>query len=148
MEDQLSALTSSSGRHANTGLLLLRIAVGAVMLAHGWQKLFDIGPANFGSTFLFDLGVPLPVFFGYVVTFVELVGGAFLILGVLSRLAALLLTIDLLVAIVLVKLGIGFISPAGQVGAELEVALIGGFLAILFAGPGAISLDARFGGER
>jgi hypothetical protein len=61
--------------------------------------------------FLAQLGVPLPTLMGYVVTLVELVGGILLIIGLFSRLAALLLTIDLVVAILLVKVNVGLIAP-------------------------------------
>ncbi len=61
------------------------------MAAHGLQKLLA-GPAGFGQA-LAQMGVPLPVLMGYVVTLVELVGGVLLIVGLLSRLSALLLTI-------------------------------------------------------
>jgi len=80
---------------------------------------------------------------------VELIGGILLIVGLLSRLAALLLTIDLVVAIVLVKVNIGLLSPAdgSEVGAELELALIAGFLVVLLAGPGRVSVDQVLGYE-
>src|SRR5215217_6512130 len=72
------------------------------------------------------VGVPLPTLMAYVVTFVELIGGILLIVGLLSRLAALLLTIDLVMAILLVKVNIGLLSPTdgSGVGAELELGLI------------------------
>jgi putative oxidoreductase len=85
---------------------------------------------------------------GYVVTLVELGGGILLILGLFSRLAALLLTIDLVVAILLVKVNVGLIAPPQQgAGAELDLTLIAGFLVILFAGPGSLSLDRALGIE-
>ena len=94
------------------------------------------------------MGVPAPTLMAFVVTFVELVGGILLVVGLFSRLAALLLTINLVVAILLVKVGVGFLSPqSGGVGAELDLALIAGFLAVLFAGPGRISLDRALGIE-
>ncbi len=49
----------------------------------------------------------------YVVTLVELIGGILLIIGLLSELAALLLTIDLAMAILLVKVNTGLIAPRG-----------------------------------
>ena len=115
------------------------------MAAHGLQKLLG-GPANFGA-FLLQLGVPAPTLTAYVVTLVELVGGILLILGLFSRLAALLLTIDLAVAILLVKLGVGLIAPGDQPGTgyELDLALIACFLIVLFAGPGAASIDRAIG---
>lgn len=125
--------------------LVARVIVGVIMAAHGLQKLLG-GPANFGG-FLDQLGVPAPMLMAFVVTFVELVGGVLLILGLFSRLAALLLTINLTVAIILVKSGIGLIAPSDQpgVGMELDLALIASFLVILFAGPGPVSLDRVLG---
>ena len=117
------------------------------MFAHGLQKLQG-GPANFGGL-LSQLGVPAPELMAYVVTFVELVGGALLIVGLLSRLSALLLTIDLAVAILLVKVNIGFLSPPQSQlpGAELDLALIAGFLVVLLTGPGRLSVDQALGYE-
>jgi putative oxidoreductase len=126
---------------------VVRLIVGVIMAAHGLQKLLE-GPANFGG-FLAQLGVPAPTLMGYVVTLVELGGGILLIIGLFSRLAALLLTINLGVAIVLVKVNVGFLSPeSGGAGAELDLALIAGFLVILLAGAGRISLDHTLGIER
>src|SRR5215211_278907 len=141
---EMGALFGESGRGAAGYAPLL---VGVVMAAHGWQKLQG-GPANFGPA-LAGLGVPLPTLMAYVVTFVELIGGILLIVGLLSRLAALLLTIDLVMAILLVKANIGLLSPAdgSGVGAELELALIAGFLVVLLAGPGRLSVDRALGYE-
>ena len=137
---------SPMDRLAEFAPLVVRAIVGVIMAAHGLQKLLG-GPANFGGV-LGQLGVPAPTLMAFVVTFVELVGGILLVVGLLSRLAALLLTINLVVAILLVKVGVGFLSPqSGGVGAELDLALIAGFLAVLFAGPGKISLDHALGIE-
>jgi uncharacterized membrane protein YphA (DoxX/SURF4 family) len=65
----------------------------------------------------------------------------------LSRLAALLLTIDMVVAILLVSHEIGFLSSTGRAGVEINVLLIGGLLAVLFAGPGSISVDRALEGR-
>jgi putative oxidoreductase len=52
------------------------------------------------------------------------------------------------VAILLVKINVGLIAPPQQgAGAELDLALIAGFLVILFAGPGSVSLDRALGIE-
>jgi putative oxidoreductase len=137
-----------SARMAALAPLVVRIIVGVIMFAHGLMKL-ERGPAMFGQG-LAEMGVPGPAFMAYVVTFTELVGGALLVLGLLSRFAALALTIDLIVAILLVKLEVGLIAPRGSggSGAELDLALIAGFLAILLAGPGPIALDRVLGLER
>ena len=140
---------SPLSRLASLAPLAVRLIVGIIMLAHGWQKLTEMGPGNFGGQMLAGLGVPLPVLMGYVVTFTEIIGGILLIVGFLSRLAALLLTIDLVFAILLVKLSVGLIAPQGTpgAGAELDLALIAGFLVILFAGPGRLSVDHALGLE-
>ena len=128
--------------------LVVRVIVGVIMAAHGLQKL-QAGPANFGQGALANLGVPLPVFMAYVVTLSELIGGILLIIGLLSRLVALVLTIDLVAAILLVKINVGLIAPQGSgTGAELDLALIAGFLVTLLAGPGKLSLDYALGIER
>ena len=102
------------GRYSDFGLLLARVIVGVVLFAHGYQKLFDVGVANFGDTFLAPLGVPLPGLAAWIVALVEFVGGLALILGLLSRVVALLATIDLVVEILLVKLPVGLIAPIGR----------------------------------
>lgn len=139
---------SPGGRIADFGPLLARVIVGIIMTAHGLQKLV-MGPGAFGSSMLASVGVPLPTLMGYVVVFVELVGGILLILGLLSRLAALLLTINLIVAILLVKVQVGLISPTDPpaVGAELDLALIAAFLVVLLMGPGKLALDRMLGIE-
>lgn len=137
----------SMPRTAGYAPLVVRVLAGVIMTAHGWQKLTEFGPANFGEQVLAGLGVPLPVFMGYLVTLVELVSGILLIVGLLSRLAALLLTIDLVVVILLVKVNVGFLSGINGTGAELELALIACFLVILLAGPGKLSVDHILGYE-
>src|SRR5919112_5737878 len=138
---------SPMNRLAEFAPLVVRIIAGIIIATHGFQKL-QAGPGNFGR-FLAQLGVPLPTLMGYVVTLVELLGGILLIVGLFSRLAALLLTIDLVVAILLVKVNIGLLSPAdgSGVGAELELALIAGFLVVLLAGPGRLLVDQALGYE-
>lgn len=138
---------SPLSRFAGYAPLVVRVIVGVIMAAHGLQKLLG-GPGGFGQ-FLGQLGVPLPGLMAYVVTFVELVGGILLIVGLLSRLAALLLTINLTVAILLVKVNVGLIAPpeAGA-GAELDLALIAGFITILLMGAGKLSLDRTLGLDR
>ncbi|GIW66314.1 MAG: hypothetical protein KatS3mg095_0212 [Candidatus Parcubacteria bacterium] len=122
-------------------LLLVRVAVGLIFIVHGYQKL----QMGFGAVtgFLGNIGVPLSQFFGYVLPLVEFIGGLFLIFGFLSRLSALLLSIVMVVAILLVKLKIGLVAPMGQpgVGAELDLALLVGLLSVLLQGPGKYSID-------
>jgi putative oxidoreductase len=139
---------SPLNRLAGFAPLVVRVIVGVIMSAHGWQKLMG-GPANFAEG-LAQLGVPLPGLMAWVVTFVELVGGILLIVGLFSRLAALLLTIEFIVIILRVKIHVPLIAPphSAYPGKELDLALLAGFVVVLLMGPGRISLDHALGIER
>ncbi len=137
---------SSMFKFAGLAPLVARVIVGVIVAAHGLQKLF-MGP-EFGAQ-VREIGVPLPVLTGYAISTVELIGGILLIIGLFSRLAALVLTLNQTNAIIFVKIGmgVGFLSPLDTpgVGAELDLALIAGYLTIFFVGPGRYSLDHALG---
>lgn len=131
---------------ASVAPLILRAAGGIVMTAHGLDKLGS-GPEMFGET-LAQLGVPLPVFTAWLVALIELLGGIALLVGLLTRLAAALEAIVLVVATLLVKVNVGFLSGDGGAGAELDIALIAVFLGLILLGPGRASIDYAVGIER
>jgi putative oxidoreductase len=141
----MSWIFSTSTRHAGWGLVFLRLIVGFTFMYAGLFKLIEFGPAGFGQS-LAAAGVPFAIFFAYVVLILEIVGGAGIILGLLTRPFALLLTVDMVMAIILVTSKIGFMDPTGKSGAEMNLLLIGGLLALLFGGAGSISLDRVIGG--
>ncbi|MDP3710604.1 MAG: DoxX family protein [bacterium] len=120
---------------------VLRVVVGLTFFLHGWQKLTQIGPAQFGG-FLSSLGVPMSGFFGYVVTSVEFLGGIALILGLLTHLSAKLLAINMLVALFLVHIKKGFFVSGG--GMELVLLLLAATVSILLSGPGKWAVDNYF----
>ena len=123
------------------GATLLRIVVGVVFLMHGYQKLFVWGFHGVGG-FLGQVGIPFAGFFAVVVTLLEFVGGAALVLGLFTRPIAALLAIDMLVAVLAVKLKGGFFAPDGI---EFELLLLVASLWLALTGAGAASLDARLG---
>ncbi len=129
------------GQNVALGALLVRLALGTVFIAHGYQKLFVSGMD--GTINMFGgMGVAAPELFGPLVAFVEFFGGIAIVLGLFTRYVALMLAAVMAVAIFQVKLSIGFIAPmAGPPGYELDVALLGLALLLLFAGPGALSLE-------
>ena len=128
--------------------LALRAGVGLVFTVHGWQKLSD-GPAGFAGM-LTGLGVAAPELFAWLVTAAELVGGLLILLGLLTRLATLPLIATMVGAIALVKADVGVIAPPGSPGpgAELDIALLAGLVALLLLGPGRLSLDHVLGLDR
>ena len=136
--------------YSDWGLLILRLAMGIIFLVHGWPKLNPNspmkGPAGFGG-FLKQMGVPLPIFFGWVVALLETVGAVLLILGLGTRILAVLFAIGMLVAIFLAKMRVmkvGFMAQQAT-GWEFDFALLAASLALLFTGAGDIALDAKVG---
>ena len=125
------------------GIALLRIVVGIVFVMHGQQRLFEMGVGGVGGFFA-SLGVPAPQLAAVVVSLLETVGGIALILGILTRLFGLLLTGDMLVALLLVHRHNGFF--AGNGGVELVLLLAAAALAL--TGPGAMALDNVLQSER
>lgn len=128
----------------NLALLALRAVIGIVMAYHGWQKITG-GISNFAG-FIETLNVPFPDLMAYVVTALELGGGILLIIGVLTRLWALLIATEMVFTTLLVKLDIGLIAPEGA-GAELDLLILAGCLIVLILGPGAYSADRALGIE-
>jgi putative oxidoreductase len=136
------------GRLAGFAPVVVRVIVGFLMFAHGVDKLSGgaAGIAGFGE-FLSSAGLPAGLLLAWFVTLLELVGGAMLILGLLSRVIAGLMTVELLVAIALVTGQAGLISGDQGVGYERDLAYIAGFLVVFLLGPGRPSLDPLLGFE-
>jgi putative oxidoreductase len=122
------------------GLLTLRIAIGVTFLVHGLDKLLD--PAGAEQAFA-TIGIPLPSVMAPFVAVTETVGGVLLIAGAATPLVCAALAVDMLVAFLTAKLGHGFFASDG--GAELELLLGGGTVALLLTGAGRFSVDAAFG---
>jgi uncharacterized membrane protein YphA (DoxX/SURF4 family) len=136
--------------YSDWGLLILRVGMGIIFLVHGWPKLNPNspmkGPAGFGSS-LKQMGVPLPLFFGWVVALLETVGAVLLMLGLGTRILAILFAINMLVAIFVVKrrvMKVGFAAQQAN-GWEFDFSLLVISLALLFTGAGSIALDPLIG---
>ncbi|WP_417364907.1 DoxX family protein [Glutamicibacter arilaitensis] len=118
---------------------LLRLAFGFLFLAHGWQKFFQYTIE--GTTAAFgQMGVPAAGLIAPVAATLEIVGGAAIILGLLTRVFAGLLGLQMVVALFMVHAPAGVFVENG--GFELVLALAAGALALFLVGPGHISLDA------
>lgn len=133
-------LSRYAKQYGGYAALFLRLAIGIIFIAHGYQKFFSFGiPAVAG---LFE-SIGIPGFLAGFVAAVELVGGVLLILGLFTRYAALLLAAVMVVAIVKVKLAVGLIAPpaAGMPGMELDLALLAASLALVVLGSQKLSID-------
>lgn len=121
-------------------LLLMRAILGAVMIGHGYHKVY--GHLHDFAGFVASLGIP--AWLAYVSAFTEFVGGMLVIAGLVTRCAAFAILIDLCVAIAKVHWKHGFMGNGGY---EFPLALCGLAFALIFFGAGPISLDAiRRGG--
>jgi putative oxidoreductase len=129
----------------DVGLLLLRFAVGGVFFAHGAQKAFGLwgGPGIAGfARALEGFGYTNPTLLAWATAVGEMVGGAFVVLGLLTPLAAAGL-LAAMINTVLLKAGNGFFisGPPGAGAVELDVVLGLAAAALVLTGPGRIALD-------
>jgi putative oxidoreductase len=138
-----SLLTATSAQQ-QLGLAIIRIVTGIVFAAHGGQKLFQFGFAGVTDAFG-KMGVPMPGLMGPFIALLEFFGGLALVVGLLTRLAALGLAFDMLGAILLVHLAAGFFLPAGY---EFALLLFATSLGLVLAGPGSLSVDAAIASRR
>jgi putative oxidoreductase len=122
------------------GIALLRIILGVVFFAHGYLKFFRMGID--GTTgFFTSLGIPAPELAAWFVTFLEMIGGIALILGIFTPVLGVLFAIEMAVVILTAKRGQGFFVPKGY---EFELTLLVASAALALTGPGAFSLRNVF----
>jgi putative oxidoreductase len=117
-------------------LLVLRIAMGGMMIPHGYQKLMKFATLSKGFTDPFHIGSPAAL---SLTIFAEFFCAILVLAGLMTRLATLPLIIAMSVAV--------FYAHHGQVFGDGEHAALylAGFIALLFAGPGKISMDRLIG---
>jgi putative oxidoreductase len=142
--------------HATAATILIRLLVGWVFLSEGIQKF--LFPAALGAGRFAKIGIPLPELMGPLIGIVEIAGGSLLLLGLLTRPAALILLINISVAILSTKIPIllghgywlfslpnlktyGFWSMAHEARTDLSMFL--GLLFLLIVGAGSWSADSK-----
>ncbi|MFC0625707.1 DoxX family protein [Kribbella deserti] len=137
----LSSLSRPVNASRDLVLLVARVGLGVIFIAHGWQKFKTNGLDGTTAGFT-NMGIPQPQISAYFATFVELVGGAALIVGALTTLFGLLLTVNMAGAFLFVHRENGVFAADG--GWELVAAL--GLLSLTLAvvGAGKFSLDGLF----
>jgi putative oxidoreductase len=128
---------------APASVALVRLLVGGVFLSEGIQKF--LYPDALGVGRFIKIGIPAPSFMAPFVGVVEIACGLLLILGLLTRLAAIPLIIEMLVAMASTKIPIllksGFWAMAHE--ARTDYAMLLGSTFLLLVGAGGRSLDAR-----
>ena len=117
---------------------ILRIVTGFLFAAHGWQKFNEFTIAGTQAAFA-QMGVPAANVAAPVIATLELVGGVALILGVLTRVFAALLAVNMLGALFLVHAPAGIFAATG--GYELVLILAAAAVAVALVGAGKVSVD-------
>jgi putative oxidoreductase len=134
------ALSNSHNRFSDIGLLLVRAVLAAVFIYHGGQKLFGIfGGYGIQGTagWMASVGIPFPVVSTVLAGGTEFFGGIVLLLGTGTRVAAIPMAFNMLVAIVTVHHG-AFDARAGGMEYPLTLAVVLAALALI--GPGRLTV--------
>ena len=121
------------------GPLLLRASLGAVFVTSGWGKLHNLGQV---TGFFTELGIPFPAFNAVLASSTELVGGALILIGLATRLAAVPLVVTMVVAILTAKRP--EIDGVTSVLGFIEFTYLAGLVWLAVSGAGRASLDALF----
>jgi putative oxidoreductase len=134
--------TEGVGTSASLGLLAVRIAVGIAFMMHGWDKIKN-------PTAWMGADGP-PAVLQAAAAVAEFVGGGALIVGLLTRLFAVLQAITMAVGAFMVHIPAGhpFVGKPGSPSWELAGVYFAVSLMFVLAGPGRISLDALLFGRR
>ena len=135
--------------------IFARLTLGIIFFAHGSQKVLGWfgGPGWSGTIQMFEQHLGISAALAILVMIAEFLGGIAIILGFFTRIAALGLAIDMLVAIFKVHLQHGFFMnwfnvPNMGHGIEYSLALIGLSLSLLVWGAGNLSVDQMIAGEK
>lgn len=140
----MKQLCASLNRLRPIAPLVLRVVIGGLFVWHGIDK-FNAGIGMVEG--MFEMwGVPLPGITAPLVAVIEVVGGLALVLGIMTRPVAGLLSIVMIGALIYVKVDTGLI-PMDAAGAEVDLAYLAGLLALMAFGPGPYSLDSKMGIE-
>lgn len=116
----------------DVALLLVRVGLAAVFIAHGWDKLSDMD----STVKFFTNVVHISAFWAYLVAYVELLGGISMLIGFGTGWSGILLAMTMIGAIALLKISKGFVG-----GFEFDLVLFLSAIAISFAGPGKYTIE-------
>ncbi|HEX2961077.1 MAG TPA: DoxX family protein [Ignavibacteriales bacterium] len=125
--------------NASVVILLLRIILGVVFIAHGAQKVLGaFGGKGLNATTGMFTGMGIPPVLAYMDAFGEFIFGILVLLGLITRVASAGIAVIMLVAIIRVHLPNGFFAPAGF---EFPLTLLTIATAIFLYGSGRYGID-------
>ena len=130
-------LNPSADRYRDIAPLILRLFVGFVLVYGTQDNIFDGAKMHEFRDFLAQNGFPYPLASAYLSAYAQFATGILLILGLFTRLAAVVVTVNFIVALAMVHVGLPFnanIAPLAM--------LVGGVFFVLYGAP-RYSLDAK-----
>ncbi len=125
---------------SDVGLLVLRLAVAAVFIAHGWGDVFDAGVSTNIQNYQ-DAGIPLAAVSAPFTAYIQLVGGILFLFGALTRLISVGFVIVMAGALFFVHLGEPLVMGQDGSGSGFAFIMCAVSIALLLAGPGRFSID-------
>jgi putative oxidoreductase len=142
VDHKLCQQTSAPG-----ATILIRLVVGLVFFTEGIQKF--LYPDTLGVGRFIKIGIPSPEIMAPFVGVVEIVCGALIVIGLLTRLASIPLIIDITVAILTTKIPMfaskGFWSTIHE--SRVDFSMLLGLIFLLIVGAGFCSVDAKLAGK-
>ncbi|MFL6530890.1 MAG: DoxX family protein [Chthoniobacterales bacterium] len=125
-------------------LLIFRVTLGICFIVHGLGKLGIVGPGNMSgfTGWLKSLGLPAPALQARMAMLSELIGGALIACGLLTRVAAFFCMAAMIVAASIGHKGGGYLITNNPPGNEYALNLAILMVVLILCGPGVYSLDA------
>jgi putative oxidoreductase len=131
---------------SDIGLLLLRLAVGAVFIAHGWGDASQDGGAGANVANYLDAGIPLPELSAWFGAYMQLIGGIVVLFGALTRLIGAGFAVVMVGALVFVHRGEPLVMGQDGSGSGFAFIMLAASLALLGTGGGRFGVDRVFAG--
>jgi putative oxidoreductase len=116
------------------GIVPVRVAMGLILVIAGWGKVMG-GVGNVAAAFA-RMAIPAPAITGPFIAYLELIGGAALLVGLFSRWLGLVFALEFVVATFYVK----FAGPGWNAG-RLDLMLLAAGILLFVAGPGRAAID-------
>lgn len=129
---------------SDVGLLLLRLAVGAVFIAHGWGDASQPGGAGANVPNYRDAGIPLPELTAWYGAYVQLIGGIVVLFGAFTRLIGFGFATVMAGALIFVHPGEPLVMGQDGSGAGFAFIMLAASVALLGTGAGRLSVDRVF----
>ena len=135
-------LAEKFGKYSDYASVVLRVALGAVLFWHGQAKILDLA----GTAGFLAQSFPAPMLLAVIAAVIETFGGIFLVLGLLTRLSALLVALEFVVILVykILVWGIPFVDfQTGVGGYQLDMIILAAAVALLLRGSKKLSLEQK-----